>query len=94
DVKRIINLSNIERVYNKDPRAHADAVPYDTMTWKEFRKLVGNKWNPGMNVPFDPIASEMAEKENMEVAIMNGGDLTNVTNYVAGKEFVGTLIKD
>lgn len=94
DVKRIINLSNIERVYNKDPHVHADAVPYDAMTWKEFRKIVGKKWNPGMNVPFDPIASEMAEKEGMEVAIMNGGDLKNVTNYIAGKSFVGTLIKD
>ncbi len=93
DVSRIINLSNIERVYDKDPRVHADAVPYDRMTWKEFRKIVGNKWDPGMNVPFDPIASGMAEKEKMEVAIMNGGDLTNVTNYIAGKKFVGTLIK-
>lgn len=94
DVKRIINLSNIERVYDKDPRLHADATPYDRMTWKGFRKIVGSKWNPGMNVPFDPIASQMAEKEGMEVAIMNGGDLKNVTNYVAGKPFVGTLIKD
>jgi uridylate kinase len=94
DVKRIINLSNIERVYDKDPHIHADAHPYDAMTWKEFRKLVGKKWNPGMNVPFDPIASEMAQKEGMEVAIMNGGDLKNVTNYIANKPFVGTLIKD
>jgi len=94
DVNRIINLSNIERVYSKDPRVHADAVPYDTITWKKFRKIVGNKWNPGMNVPFDPIASEMAEKEHMEVAVMNGGDMKNVTNYIAGKKFVGTLIKD
>ncbi len=94
DVTRIINLSNIERVYDKDPKVHADAVPFDRMTWKEFRKIVGNKWNPGMNAPFDPIASEMAQKEGMEVAIMNGGDLTNVTHYIAGKKFVGTLIKD
>lgn len=94
DVKKIINLSNIERVYDKDPRIHADATPFDRMTWKEFRKIVGKKWNPGMNVPFDPIASQMAEKDGIEVAIMNGGDLTNVTNYVAGKKFVGTLIKD
>lgn len=94
DVKKIINLSNIERVYDKDPRVHADATPFDRMTWKEFRKIVGKKWNPGMNVPFDPIASQMAEKDGIEVAIMNGGDLTNVTNYVAGKKFVGTLIKD
>ena len=94
DVKRIINLSNIERVYNKDPHIHSDAKPYDELTWKEFRKIVGNRWNPGMNAPFDPIASQMAEQEGMEVAVLNGGDLKNVTNYIAGKKFVGSVIKD
>ncbi len=93
DVKRIINLSNIERVYDKDPHIHADAKHFDRMTWKDFRKIVGSKWNPGMNTPFDPIASQMAEKEEMEVAVLNGGDLQNVTNYIAGKQFVGTVIK-
>ncbi len=93
-VKRIINLSNIERVYDKDPHRHSNAKPYDNLVWKEFRKIVGNTWNPGMNVPFDPIASAMAEKEEMEVAIMNGGDLDNVTRYIAGKKFVGTLVKN
>ena len=93
DVKRIINLSNIERVYDKDPHIHADAKHFDYMTWKDFRKIVGSKWNPGMNTPFDPIASQMAEKEKMEVAVLHGGDLKNVTNYIAGKPFVGTVIK-
>ncbi len=64
------------------------------LNWKAFRKIVGSKWNPGMNSPFDPIASQMAEAENMEVAILNGGDLDNVTNYIAGKKFIGTIIKD
>jgi uridylate kinase len=81
-------------VYDKDPRRHSDAVPFDRMTWKAFRKIVGQKWNPGMNVPFDPIASAMAEEEGMEVAILNGGDLDNVSGYIAGKKFIGTLIKD
>lgn len=94
DAKRIINLSNIERVYDKDPHQHADAKPFDHMTWKQFRKLVGSKWNPGMNTPFDPIASKMAEEECMEVAILNGGDLKNVADYIAGKKFIGTVIKN
>ena len=94
DVRRIINLSNIERVYDKDPHGNADAKPYDKLTWKEFRKIVGSRWNPGMNAPFDPIASQMAEQEGMEVAVLNGGDLKNVTNYIAGKKFVGSVIKD
>lgn len=94
DVKRIINLSNVERVYDKDPRRHSDAKPYDRITWTDFRKIVGSKWNPGMNAPFDPIASQMAQKEKMEVAVLNGGDLNNVANYIAGKKFIGTVIKD
>ncbi len=94
NVKRIINLSNIERVYDKDPRTHADAKPYDHLTWQAFRKIVGDEWNPGMNAPFDPIASKMAEEEKMEVAVLNGGDLVNTAKYIAGEKFVGTIIKD
>lgn len=93
DAHRIVNLSNIERVYDKDPRTHADAKPFDHLTWQQFRAIVGDEWRPGMNAPFDPIASKMAEEEGMEVAVMNGGDLVNVTNYIAGKGFVGTLIR-
>ena len=93
-VKRIMNLSNIERVYDKDPHSHADAKPYDKLTWKAFRTIVGDEWNPGMNAPFDPIASQMAEEEGMEVAVLNGGDLGNVSKYIAGKKFIGTVIRD
>lgn len=93
-VKRIMNLSNIERVYDKDPRHHADAKPFDHLTWKEFRAIVGSDWNPGMNAPFDPIASKLAQEEKMEVAVLNGGDLGNAAKYIAGGKFVGTIIKD
>ncbi len=93
DARRIINLSNIERVYDKDPKHHADARAYDQLTWREFRAIIGDEWSPGMNVPFDPIAAKLAEEEGMEVAVMNGGDLDNVTSYIAGRSFVGTLIK-
>lgn len=94
DAKYVINLSNVERVYDKDPHTHKDAVPYDHISWKKFRKIVGDKWSPGMNTPFDPIASEMAERARMKVAIMSGSDLENVTRFIAGKSFVGTLIQD
>ncbi|MDP3957681.1 MAG: UMP kinase [bacterium] len=94
DAKRVINLSNVDMIYDQDPNKHIDAKPFPRMTWKEYRKLVGKQWNPGMNVPFDPIASSMADEEGMEVAIMNGNDLKNVENYILGKRFIGTVIKD
>jgi uridylate kinase len=92
-IKKVINFSNIDYVCNKDPRKFPDAKKIEKISWKDFRKIVGEKWNPGMNTPFDPIASKVADEEKIEVAIMNGKDLQNLENYLAGKKFKGTTIK-
>src|SRR3990167_8581891 len=86
DVKTILNLSNIDYVYNKDPNKHADAKIMPKMSWAEFRKLVGNKWSPSLNAPFDPIASKKAQELGLEVIIMNGKNIDNLKNYLAGKK--------
>jgi uridylate kinase len=93
DVKRVVNLSNIDYLYNKDPKEYSNAKKIENISWKDFRKIVGDKWNPGMNVPFDPIASKLAEAEGMEVAILNGENLLNVEKYLAKETFIGTVIK-
>ncbi|MEN9557731.1 MAG: hypothetical protein RL141_100 [Candidatus Parcubacteria bacterium] len=87
----VINLSNIDRVYDKDPYLHEDAKPLKTVSWRDFRKLVGTKWSPGANAPFDPVASRFAEKWGMTVAVM-GKNLKNVANYLDKKSFKGTVI--
>ncbi|MFH1510782.1 MAG: UMP kinase [Candidatus Woesearchaeota archaeon] len=87
----IINLSNIEYVYDKDPNKFSDARPIPSMPWKEFFKIVGTKWTPGLNSPFDPIAAKLARKNKMKVLIVNG-DLQNFESCLDGKEFKGTLI--
>lgn len=93
DVKRVINLSNIDYAYDKDPRQFPEAKKIEVATWEEFRKIVGSEWHPGMSAPFDPIASKLAEEEGMEVAILNGANLDNVTRYIAGEAFIGTVVR-
>lgn len=92
-IKTIINLSNIDYVYDRDPKKHKDAKPIKEISWPDFRKIVGNKWRPGQNVPFDPVASRLAKRLGLEVVIMNGKKLDNLGNYLAGKQFKGTVIK-
>jgi len=89
----IINLSNIDHVYSEDPKLNPDAKRYEHISWKDFRKIVGDVWDPGMSAPFDPIASKEAEKSNLKVAIMNGKDFDNISCFLDGKKFKGTLIK-
>lgn len=91
--KRLINLSNIDYVYTADPKTNPDATKIEQITWKEFRKIIPKKWNPGLSSPFDPIASKEAESIGLEVAIINGKKLGELENYLEGKEFVGSLIR-
>jgi len=88
----VINLSNISCVYDKDPKKYPDAKEIRRCGWKEMRKIVGNSWEPGLNVPFDPIAAKKAEKLGIRVAIMDGRDLPNLGKFILGKDFEGTLI--
>jgi uridylate kinase len=89
---QIINLTNIDAVYDKDPSQHEDAEPYDALPWKEFRKLIPATWSPGANAPFDPIASRLAEKCGMSVVITRGTDLKNLQKILDGKKYKGTII--
>jgi len=91
--KKLINLSNIDYVYDRDPRIHADAKRIERIIWKEFRRIIPKKWDPGLNSPFDPVASREAEKIGLEVAIINGKKLEEIENFLSDKKFVGTLIR-
>ncbi len=94
NIKTIINLSNIDYVYDKNPKEHTDARPLKNITWKDFRVLVGNKWDPGVHVPFDPIASIFAENLNLKVVILQGLDLKNLSKVFNNKKFKGSVIEN
>ncbi len=91
--KKLINLSNIEYLFDKDPNKFDNAREIKEINWTDFRKIVGNKWNPGLNAPFDPIAAKLAQENKMEVAIIGGNNLKSISKYLMGEEFVGSIIK-
>lgn len=88
----VINLSNIDYVYDKDPSVHPDAQPVKKATWDFFETLVGDKWVPGLNAPFDPIATKLAKQLGLTVIFVNGRNLNNVERILNGESFKGTVI--
>ncbi len=88
----VINLSNIDYAYDKDPKKFKDAKKIKNINWVEFRKIVGHKWIPGLSTPFDPIASRLGHKIDLTVIITNGNNLNNLKNILAGKNYKGTTI--
>lgn len=92
NAKTVINLSNIEKVYTADPRKDPNAMPLDRISWDDFRKMVGDTWVPGTNVPFDPVASRHAQELGVKVICAAGRNLENLKNIIRGGDFTGTTI--
>ncbi len=91
-INTVINLSNIEQVYTSDPKIDKNAKPISKISWRNFRRLVGDTWTPGLNVPFDPIASKKAQDMKLVTVVLSGNNFDNFSNYINGGEFLGTVI--
>ncbi|TRZ64752.1 UMP kinase [bacterium] len=90
--KKVINLCDTDYVYDSDPKINPNTKKIEKISWADYRKLIPTEWNPGLNSPFDPVASKMAEEEGIEVIIMNGKPIDNLKNCLEDKEFQGTVI--
>lgn len=91
-VKEIIDAGNIPFVYNKDFRRYKNTFPIKELSWKDYRKLIGNRWIPGMGVPIDPIAAKLAQQLKIKVFVVDGTNLKNLENLISGKKFKGTIV--
>ena len=92
-INTVINLSNIQYVYDKDPKKFADAQPIHTMSWDDMIAIVGTEWIPSANLPFDPKASQKARELQLRVIIAQGTDLHNFQSILAGESYTGTTIR-
>ncbi|MFC1646872.1 UMP kinase [Patescibacteria group bacterium] len=93
NIQSVINMTNVDQVYNKDPKKHKDAKPMRRISWKDYCKMAGDEWIPGLNLPFDPVASKLARDLSVKVRILNGKNLKNLALALDGKSFKGTTIK-
>jgi len=92
-IKTLLNLSDIAQVYDKDPKIYPEAKPVDKLNWDQFKEIVGTKWSPGLNAPFDPVAAELASEIGLKVVISEGRNFKNLEKFFSGEEFVGTTIE-
>ncbi|MFA5133919.1 MAG: UMP kinase [Patescibacteria group bacterium] len=91
--KQVINLTNIDYLHDKNPTIYKDAKKIKEIDWAGFRKIVGNKWVSGANLPFDPIASREAQKLGLELILANGKKINNLKKIILGEKFIGSIVK-
>ena len=80
-------------MYDKNPNEFPDAKPLKEIDWKSFEQIVGDKWTPGLSMPFDPRASKLAAKLKLKVIMINGKNLESLEDFLNNKPFIGTVIQ-
>jgi len=91
-IKRVINASVIDYVFDRDPNKDTRAKKIKKISWKEFRNVIPSEWEPGIHTPFDPVAARNAQKFGIEVSVLNGRNISNLKKCIEGKPFKGTSI--
>ena len=92
NAKRLIVATKISYVYDDDIEKNHNARPLKDISWKDYRKMVGDTWTPGLKLPVDPIAAKLAQSLKIEVIVARGMDLENMENIIRGEKYKGTLI--
>ena len=94
--KVLINVTNVDGIYDKDPRKFKDAKLIKKISYEDFLKLAKNfKSKPGVNFVFDPRAVEILKGSNVKIFVVNVKELKKLINFLIGKEreYPGSLIE-
>ncbi len=91
--KRIVNISNIDAVYDRDPRQKG-ARKLPKMTHAELVKMAErfDKRKAGTHFIFDVLAAKLAARSGIEVHFVNK-EAKNVKAALEGKRHKGTIVR-
>lgn len=91
--EKVIIGTNINYLYDSDPKKNPQAKKIKQISWKDFYKSANRKWEPGMSVPLDPKAAKLGLKLKIPLFLLNGNKLSNLNKAILGKDFKGTTIR-
>ncbi len=93
ETDQLLRISNIDYVYDKDPRTHHDAQKLDRITWDEYLNIIGNpsQHEPGGSYPIDPLSARFAREKEITIYF------TDLSSFLVCQEinfnhFHGTII--
>lgn len=91
---RYIIATDVDGVYDKDPKKYRDAKQLKEVTIDHLIKKFGTKWDrAGKNTVIDGPALEIIKRSKIPTFVLNGKKLKELENAITGKEFKGTKIK-
>ncbi|HLD15812.1 MAG TPA: UMP kinase [Candidatus Nanoarchaeia archaeon] len=87
-----VNLTDVDGLYDKDPKKHWDAQLISKISYKDFHKIIMKiKYEAGLHFVLDHKAADIAMKKKVKTFILNK-NMGNFENFLKGKKYKGTVI--
>jgi len=95
NAERVINVSNVDGVYDSDPRKNKKAKMFKKLSFEKIIEIANasDTRKPGTNFVFDVIACKLAARSKMEVHFVGGKNIKDLPAALKGKPHKGTVIK-
>jgi uridylate kinase len=92
--KRLVNISNVDAIYDSDPRKNQNAKKFSKMTYEELIALAASsdKRMAGTNFVFDLLACKLISRSKIETHFVSFKKMDDVESAVEGKKHGGTVV--
>jgi uridylate kinase len=91
---RVVNATDVDGVYERDPRSHPKARRLEALSWEDFRALVqrSTSGGAGQNFLFDRLGADLLARAGIPLFMVAGRDLADLGAAIRGAPFHGSRI--
>lgn len=92
---RLVNISNVEGIYDTNPKKNPKAKKYARMSYNELIKLAAenDSRSAGTHFVFDMLACKLIARSRIETHFVSGDSMEDIKNAIEGKKNNGTVVR-
>ena len=93
--KKLVNISNVDAIYDSDPRKNPKAKRHSEMSYKKLSTLAAesDKRTAGTHFIFDILACKLIARSGIEAHFVSGKKMKDVENAIEGRKHGGTVVR-
>ncbi len=91
---RLVNATDVDGIYERDPRVDPSARRVPRMRWPQFRAAVhaATSGEAGQNFLFDRLGADTLARAGIPLLVVAGRDLENLEAAIRGRTFAGSRV--
>jgi len=92
--RKLVNISNVDAIYDSDPRKNPGAKRFQKMTYDELITLAtsSDKRMAGTNFVFDMLACKLIARSKIETHFVSNKDMGQIESAIEGRKHGGTVV--